>query len=79
MPKNIKKGHYINVNIALDAFEMLEAHCRASGQTKTVAIERMIRACYGPGRKISDADIAAAQNFDAAMTRSGEEGDRYGS
>lgn len=63
MPKNSKKGHYINVNIALDAFEMLENHCRVSGQTKTIAIERMIRACYGPDRKISDADIAAAQNI----------------
>lgn len=63
MPKTAKKGHCININIALDAFEMLERHCKVSGQTKTVAIERMIRACYGPDRKISDADIAAAQNL----------------
>lgn len=61
MPKN---GHYVNINLAADAFEMLQAHCRKSGQTKTVAIERMIRACYGPCKKISEEQIAAAQDIE---------------
>ena len=52
---------YVNINLAVDAYEILDRHCRLSGQTKTVAIERMIRACYGPGRKLDDADIIAAQ------------------
>ena len=56
-----KKGHYININLASDAFEMLQRHCVVSGQTKTVAIERMIRACYGPNRAIGEDQIAAAQ------------------
>lgn len=61
MPKN---GHYINVNLARDTFEMLQAHCKISGQTKTVAIERMIRACYGPNRKLTEDQIAAAQDYE---------------
>lgn len=64
MARPVKNGHYINVNIDMDAFESLEKHCRTSGQTKTVAIERAIRACYGPNKVTTEADIAMAQNDD---------------
>ena len=62
MSRPVKNGHYININIDMDAFKILEQHCRVSGQTKTVAIERAIRACYGPNKIITEADIAEAQN-----------------
>lgn len=62
MSRPVKNGHYININIDMDAFEILEKHCRISGQTKTVAIERAIRACYGPNKIVTDSDIAEAQN-----------------
>ncbi len=48
MGRRAKDGRYVNANISMDAFEMLERHCLESGQTKTVAIERAIRACYAP-------------------------------
>lgn len=48
MGRRAKDGRYVNANISIDAFEMLERHCAESGQTKTVAIERAIRACYAP-------------------------------
>lgn len=51
MGRKAKNGRYVNVNISMDAFELLEDHCRKSGQTKTTAIERAIRACYGDGRE----------------------------
>lgn len=51
MGRKAKKGRYVNVNISLDAFAALEEHCRKSGQTKTTAIERAIKACYGSGEE----------------------------
>ena len=56
-----KHSRNVNVNLAVDAFDILDDHCRKSGQTKTVALERMIRACYGPRRKLTEDDIADAQ------------------
>lgn len=47
MGRPLKQGRYINVNIDINAYDLLEKHCIESGQTKTVAIERAIRACYG--------------------------------
>lgn len=47
MGRNAKDGKYVNVNISLEAFEALERHCADSGQTKTVAVERAVLACYG--------------------------------
>lgn len=47
MGRPLKKGRYVNVNIDMDVYDLLEKHCIESGQTKTVAIERAIRACYG--------------------------------
>lgn len=51
MGRKAKNGRYVNVNISMDAFAALEEHCRKSGQTKTTAIERAIRACYGSGEE----------------------------
>lgn len=61
MGRTRKDGHYINVNISGDAFEMLEKHCLDSGQTKTMAIERAIRACYGPFPAVTREAMIAAQ------------------
>lgn len=47
MPREAKNGRYVNANISAEAFEALERHCARSGQSKTVAIERAILACYG--------------------------------
>lgn len=47
MPREAKNGRYVNANISAEAFEALERHCAQSGQSKTVAIERAILACYG--------------------------------
>lgn len=47
MGRRMKKGRYVNVNISIQAFDALERHCLESGQTKTVAIERAVLACYG--------------------------------
>lgn len=47
MGRHVKNGRYVNVNISLEAFEALERHCSESGQTKTVAVERAVMACYG--------------------------------
>jgi hypothetical protein len=47
MGRPLKKGRYVNVNIDMDAYDLLEKHCVESGQTKTIAIERAIRICYG--------------------------------
>lgn len=47
MGRPLKNGRYINANIAADVYEILEKHCQKSGQTKTVAIERAIKQCYG--------------------------------
>lgn len=61
MARNLKNGRYINVNINMDVFDILEQHCVESGQTKTMAIERAIRACYGSNRVVTDEDITKAQ------------------
>ena len=50
MGRHVKDGRYINVNISSEAFEALERHCAESGQTKTVAVERAVLACYGGKR-----------------------------
>lgn len=47
MGRHVKDGRYVNVNISIEAFEALERHCSDSGQTKTVAVERALLACYG--------------------------------
>ena len=60
--KVVKNGRPLNIKIARDTFEMLENYCRLSGQSKTTAIERMIRACYGPNRRLTDDDIIAANS-----------------
>lgn len=51
MGRRMKDGRYVNVNIDREAFEALERHCAESGQTKTVAVERAVLACYGKSRK----------------------------
>lgn len=61
MSRKLKNGRHININIEQDVFDILESHCEVSGQTKTAAIERAIRACYGSKRVVSDEDIAKAQ------------------
>ena len=61
MSRSLKNGRYINVNIDMDVFDILEKHCIESGQTKTMAIERALRTCYGSNRVVSDEDITKAQ------------------
>lgn len=39
-----KNGIYLNVCIDKNIYEQLEALCEEAGQTKTVAVERAIRA-----------------------------------
>ena len=51
MGRRMKDGRHVNVNIDREAFEVLERHCAESGQTKTVAVERAVLACYGQQRK----------------------------
>lgn len=51
MGRRTKDGRYVNVNISLEAFQALERHCSESGQTKTMAIERAVIACYGRPRR----------------------------
>lgn len=51
MGRRMKDGRYVNVNIDREAFEALERHCAESGQTKTVAVERAVLACYGQSHK----------------------------
>ena len=54
MGRPLKNGRYINANIDADVYEILEKHCLKSGQTKTVAIERAIKQCYGNDIKKSE-------------------------
>lgn len=53
MARQLKNGHYININVDMDVYRILEEHCMISGQTKTIAIERAIRACYGPDKSVN--------------------------
>lgn len=43
MPRKRKDGHYINYYIDREIYERLEKYCEVSGQTKTVAIERILK------------------------------------
>lgn len=52
MGRRTKNGKYLNVNIDIKAFEALERHCRESGQTKTVAVERAVLSCYGKAKPV---------------------------
>ena len=61
MSRDLKNKRCININIDRNVYAILDAHCDASGQTKTVAIERAIRVCYGPNRLVSNEDIINAQ------------------
>lgn len=57
MGRHSKNGRYVNVNISMEAFDALERHCQESGQTKTVAIERAVLACYGEDASLEGGDV----------------------
>lgn len=42
MPREKKDGRYINYYISRDVYEKLERYCDEMGQTKTIAIERIL-------------------------------------
>ena len=44
MPRGKKDGRYINYKIRRDLYEMLEQYAEEKGQSKTVAIERILEA-----------------------------------
>lgn len=44
MPREKKDGRYINYKIRRDLYEMLERYAEEKGQSKTVAIERILEA-----------------------------------
>lgn len=62
MGRPLKKGRYVNVNIDMDAYDLLEKHCIESGQTKTIAIERAIRICYGDKSENDSKTLIARSN-----------------
>lgn len=43
MPRQKKDGHYINYYIDRETYERLEKYCEVKGQTKTAAIERILK------------------------------------
>lgn len=44
MPREKKDGRYINYKIRRDLYERLEQYAEEKGQSKTVAIERILEA-----------------------------------
>lgn len=42
MARAKKDGRYVNYNIEREIYEKLEKYCEEVGQTKTVAIERIL-------------------------------------
>lgn len=44
MPREKKDGRYINYRIKREIYEMLERYAEEKGQSKTVAIERILEA-----------------------------------
>ena len=44
MPREKKDGRYINYKIRRDIYDMLEQYAEEKGQSKTVAIERILEA-----------------------------------
>lgn len=44
MPREKKDGRYINYRIRHDLYEMFEQYAEEKGQSKTVAIERILKA-----------------------------------
>lgn len=43
MPRPKKDGRFINYYIDKTVYEMLEKYCKEVGQTKTIAIERILK------------------------------------
>ena len=43
MAREKKDGRYINYYIEREIFEQLEQYCKEVGQTKTLAIERILK------------------------------------
>lgn len=44
MAKAKKNGNFLNIKMASSDYEILTEYCKITGQTKTVAIERAVRA-----------------------------------
>lgn len=44
MAKAKKEGNFLNIKMASSDYEILSKYCEITGQTKTIAIERAVRA-----------------------------------
>ena len=46
MPREKKDGHYINCNIERELYEKFEKYAEEMGQTKTTALERILKGFF---------------------------------
>lgn len=54
-----KKGVSLSMKLSVDVNEMLLKHCEITGQSKTVAVERAIRAYCNDGDESNDTNIVS--------------------
>ena len=43
MPRKKKEGKFLNIKLCADVYERLENYSEEMGQTKTIAVERILR------------------------------------
>lgn len=43
MPRKKKEGKFLNIKLCADVYDRLESYSEELGQTKTIAVERILR------------------------------------
>lgn len=61
MSRAKKDGKYLNIKIRTDIYNTLEAYCEEVGQTKTIAVERILD-YYFKNKKVSPLYLDSIKN-----------------